>query len=45
MSEAKVVKICSKKCPSDCEDVRFSVNKQVIVLTVVEFDSEAGEIQ
>ena len=44
MSEANVVKNCSNKCPSDCEDVRFSVNKQVSVITVVEFHSVKAEI-
>ena len=40
MSEARVVKKCIKKCPSDCEDVRFSVNKQVIPINLASYCKE-----
>ena len=42
MTEARVIKKCSKMCPSDCDDVRFSINKQVVPINLASYcgDSE-----
>lgn len=34
MVNAEVIKSCTEKCPADCEDVRFSINKQEIPIDV-----------
>ena len=32
LNEAHVIQTCAKKCPSDCANVRFSINEQEILL-------------
>ena len=34
MVDSKVIKECSENCLADCEDVRFSINKQEIPINV-----------
>ena len=34
MVDFQVIKDCSADCPADCEDVRFSINKQEIPIDV-----------
>ena len=40
MADFNVIKGCSEVCPADCEDVRFSINKQEIPINV---DYQCGD--
>ena len=43
LNEAHVIQTCAKKCPSDCANVRFSINEQEIILDHNLYCEELGQ--
>ena len=37
MTDPKIIENCTTKCPSDCEDVRFSINEKEVPINIQEY--------